>query len=78
MQNAVMCATMTRIEFTEAAAQAIVDDQGIDSLNEIRLLTDKEIESLCKVLPPTTRRDDRGYWCRCGSGTEPRCPDEPT
>ena len=50
MQNAVMRATMTRIGFTEAATQAIVDDQGIDSLDEIRLLTDEEIGSLCKVL----------------------------
>ncbi|KAI2513196.1 hypothetical protein MHU86_1234 [Fragilaria crotonensis] len=50
MQNAVMRATMTRIGFTEAAAQAIVEDQGIDSLDEIKLLTDEEIESLCRVL----------------------------
>ena len=50
MQNAVVRATMTCIGFTEAAAQAIVDGQGIDSLVEIRLLTDEEIESLCKVL----------------------------
>ncbi|KAI2507210.1 hypothetical protein MHU86_7167 [Fragilaria crotonensis] len=50
MQNAVMRATMTRIGFTEAAAQALVEEQGIDSLDEVRLMTDEEIESLCKVL----------------------------
>ena len=48
--NAVMRTTMTRIGFTEAAAQAIVDEQNIDSLDEIKQLTDDEIESLCKVL----------------------------
>ncbi len=50
MQNAVMHATMTRIGFTEAAAQALVEEQGIDTLDEMRLMTDEEIESLCKVL----------------------------
>lgn len=47
MNNAVMRAAMTRLGFTDAAAQALVDEQGMDSLEEIRLLTDEEIESLC-------------------------------
>jgi hypothetical protein len=45
-----MRATMTRIGFTQAAAQAIVDEQDISSLGEVQLLTDDEIESLCKVI----------------------------
>jgi ribosomal protein S13 len=47
MNNAVMRAAMTRLGFTDAAAQALVDEQGMDSLEEIRLLTNEEIESLC-------------------------------
>jgi ribosomal protein S13 len=39
-----------RIGFTTAAAQAIAEDQGLDNLAEVKLLTDDEIESLCKVL----------------------------
>jgi hypothetical protein len=50
MNNAVMLATMTRIGFTHAAAQALVEEQGIDTIEEIRLLTDSEIVSLCKVI----------------------------
>jgi hypothetical protein len=50
MNNAVMRAAMVRIGFTEMAAQALVDEQGMDSLGEIKLLTDDEIESLCKVI----------------------------
>ncbi len=42
-----MRAAMTRLGFTDAAAQALVDEQGMDSLEEIRLLTNEEIESLC-------------------------------
>ncbi len=50
MNNAVMRAAMVRIGFTEMAAQALVDEQGMDTLEEIKLLTDDEIESLCKVI----------------------------
>jgi ribosomal protein S13 len=50
MNNAVMRAAMTCIGFTEAAAQALVEEQGIDSLEEVKLLTDDEIESLCRVI----------------------------
>ena len=39
-----------RIGFTVAASQVIVDDQGMDSLEEIRLLSDDEVENLCKVI----------------------------
>lgn len=51
MNNAVMRAAMTRLGFTEAAAQALVDEQEIDSLEEVRLLlTDDEIASLNAVI----------------------------
>jgi hypothetical protein len=36
--------------FTVAAAAAIFDDQGIDSLPKLRILTDLEVENLCKVI----------------------------
>jgi ribosomal protein S13 len=41
---------LNRIGFTIAESQVIVDEQGLDSLDEIRLLTDDEIENLCKVI----------------------------
>jgi ribosomal protein S13 len=47
---AAMRTMFTRIGFTAATAQAIVEDQGLDNLAEVKLLTDDEIESLCKVL----------------------------
>ncbi|KAI2511159.1 hypothetical protein MHU86_3294 [Fragilaria crotonensis] len=50
MNNAVMRATLTRIGFSEGAAQAIVEDQGIDSLDEIRMMSDAEVVSLCKIV----------------------------
>ena len=45
-----MRTTMTRLGFSVAAAQAAVNEQGIDTLEEVKHLTDDEIESLCKVL----------------------------
>ncbi len=50
MNNAVMRGVMTRIGFSEAAAQALVEEQGMDSLEEVKLLSDDEIQSLCKVI----------------------------
>ncbi len=35
-----------RIGFTNAAAQVKVEEQGMDVLDEIQLLTDDEIENL--------------------------------
>ena len=46
----VMRATMTRIGFSELAAQALVVEQGIDTLEEVSVLSDDEIESLIKVI----------------------------
>jgi hypothetical protein len=51
MDIPVMRAAMVRIGFSEQAAQALgVEEQGIATLDEIRLLSDEEIESLCKVI----------------------------
>jgi hypothetical protein len=35
---------------TNAAAQVIVEEQGMDVLEEIQLPTDNEIKNLCKVI----------------------------
>ena len=48
--NAAICAIYTRCGFSEAAAAAIVNKQGIDILEEIRFLKYSEINSLCKVV----------------------------
>ena len=39
-----------RLGFTQPAARAAVDDQGMNALEEVRLLTDTEAENLCKVI----------------------------
>ena len=39
-----------RLGFSEPAARSIVEDQGIDSLDQIKILKDSEIENLCKVI----------------------------
>ena len=39
-----MRAAMVRIGFSDQAAQALVEEQGITTLDEIRLLSDEEIE----------------------------------
>ena len=50
MNIAVMRGVMTRIGFSELAAQALVGEQGMDDLQEIKLLSDDEIKSLIKVI----------------------------
>jgi hypothetical protein len=51
MNNAVMMRrVMTRIGFSEAAAQALVEEHGMSKLEEIRLLSDDESKILCKVI----------------------------
>ena len=50
MDIPVMRAAMVCIGFSEQATQALVEEQGIATLDEIRLLSDNEIESLCKVI----------------------------
>ena len=41
--NTVIRSIYTRCGFSEAAAAAIVNEQGIDTLEEIRFLKDSEI-----------------------------------
>eukprot|EP00978_Attheya_sp_CCMP212_P049525 scaffold676481_cov47-Attheya_sp.AAC.1 len=38
---------LVRMHFTNAAAVVIADEQGVDELSEIKILTDDEIASLC-------------------------------
>lgn len=39
-----------RLGFSNDAAQAITGDQGIDSIDELKVLSDAEVENLCKVV----------------------------
>ena len=39
-----------RIGFSAEAALVITDTQGIDNMEELNILTDGEIENLCKVI----------------------------
>jgi hypothetical protein len=48
--NAAMRQALNCIGFTQDAAQAIVDENKIDSLNEIMLLNDEETSVLCKIV----------------------------
>ena len=45
-----MRAAFGRLGLTDQASQAIVGDQGINNINEIKILRDAEIENLCKVV----------------------------
>ena len=45
-----MRAMFERIGFTNAAAILVTDEQGIDTLIEVRNLADANVENLCKVL----------------------------
>ena len=47
---AAMRQVFTRLGFTQEAATSIVDVQGIDSLEELRILSDSDVENLCKVV----------------------------
>ena len=48
--NTDMHAALQRLGFSSQAATDIMGDQGIDSLEELKVLDDKEVESLCKVV----------------------------
>ena len=39
-----------RIGFSAEAALVITDTQGIDNMEELEILTDGEIENICKVI----------------------------
>ncbi len=45
-----MRAMFVRLGFSNQAAAAIADEQGIDSVPELAVLTDTDIEILCKVV----------------------------
>lgn len=45
-----MRGVFTRLGFTVDAARVIVDDQGIDDIQEMTILSDLEVENLCKVV----------------------------
>ena len=46
--NPELNAALRRIGFSDAAAVDIIDSQGIDSLEELKVLEVKDVESLCK------------------------------
>lgn len=51
MSQAIVMRTMfARLRFTNAEATEMVDNQGIDSLDEFKILTDDECSRLCKVI----------------------------
>ena len=39
---------LERIGFSQQARTYIVNNQGIDEIEELRILTDEEVENLCK------------------------------
>ena len=43
-------AALTRLGFSDKAAGFITNDQGLDTLDELKVITNDEIESLCKVV----------------------------
>ena len=45
-----LCSTNARIGFFAEASLVITDAQGIDCMEELQILTDGEIENLCKVI----------------------------
>ena len=45
-----MRAAYARLGFENDAATMITDDQELDSVEELQILTDAEVENLCKVL----------------------------
>jgi hypothetical protein len=50
MDLAAMHQLFQHMGYSQVAATAIVDEQGINSLDELRILKDKEITNLCKVI----------------------------
>ena len=55
-----MRAMFERMGFTVAAASLLTDEQGIDTLMEVRNMEDANIENLCKVLRRPGVRIPRG------------------
>ena len=66
MATVAMRSALERLGFTAQAASAITDAQGIDSLDELRVLDDSKVENLCKVVRhpggvDAGRRADNGH-----------------
>ena len=57
-------ADLTRLGFSAKAAGFITDDQGLDTLDELKVLNNYEIKSLCKVV-----------WCPGGNVPNPNAGD---
>jgi hypothetical protein len=49
-QIAAIRTAMTRIGFEVEAANLLTDDQGMNALEELALLTDEEVTNLCRVI----------------------------
>jgi hypothetical protein len=47
---AALHAALTRVGFTAAVATNITDVENIDSLDELKLLSSDDVETLCKML----------------------------
>ena len=62
MDAAAMRAMFQRLRFTNAAAAALTDEQGLDSLEELGLMTDDDAFNVCKILkrPGGTTTNDNG------------------
>jgi hypothetical protein len=43
-------AALTHLGFTDTVSLAITNEQGLDSLDEIKLFTDVEVSGICKAL----------------------------
>jgi hypothetical protein len=50
MDTATVQMVFTCLGCSLVAARAIVEEQGINSIDELKILTDTEIENLCKVV----------------------------
>ena len=50
MATVAIRAALVRLGFSASASTSITDQQDIDSIEELRILTDMDTESLCKVL----------------------------
>ena len=48
--SVVLCAALTRLGFSAKLDGFITNYQGLDTLDELKVLTNDEIESLCKVV----------------------------
>ena len=51
-------AALVRMGFSKDAAGVVVDDQGLNELTEFRILTDNEVENLCRVIQKPGGADD--------------------